>query len=176
MDIGSDRENIMKKCCAFASLTLMAVVLGVNVYTSVVDARSWGASIPDSIVTARNYFKVVNPGTFFRAASPLNQLFALATLVACWKSGKKVRIYFGLALVLAVMTDVLTFSYFYPRNDILFRAAALNADVLTKTWSEWTSMNWVRSIILAFGLVCSMKGLDAIYEKTQPSAKPMDGV
>jgi hypothetical protein len=26
-------------------------------------------------------------------------------------------------------------------------------------------MNWVRSILLAFGLVCSMKGLDAYYVK-----------
>jgi len=100
----------------------------------------------------------------------------LATLIACWKSGKKVRLYFGLAFVVAVLTDVFTFAYFYPRNDILFRAAASNADVLTKTWSEWTSMNWVRSIILAFGLVCSMKGINAYYEKTQPGTKPADGM
>ena len=153
----------------------MASVLGVNVYTSVVDARSWGASIPDSILTARNYFKVVNPGTFFRTASPLNQLLALATLVACWKSGMKVRLYFGLALLVAVLTDVLTFAYFYPRNEILFRAAQSNADVFTKICSEWSTMNWVRSIILAFGLVCSMKGLDAYYVKAQPRTKAMDG-
>ena len=153
----------------------MAAVLSVNVYTSIVDARSWSADIPDSILTARNYFKTVNPGTFFRAASPLNQLFALAALVVCWKSGKKVRLYFGLALLVAVLTDALTFAYFYPRNEILFRAVQSNADVFTKICSEWSTMNWVRSGMLAFGLVCSMKGVDAFYVEAQPRTKAKDG-
>ena len=82
----------MKRVAAFVSIAFMTTLLGVNVYNSVVDARSWGASIPESILTARIYFKVVNPGTFFRVASPLNQLFALAALVVCWKSGKSVRL------------------------------------------------------------------------------------
>lgn len=148
----------------------MAAVLSVNVYNSIVDARSWSANIPDSILTARNYFRTVNPGTFFRTASPINQLLALAALVACWKSGRKVRLYFGLAFLVAVLTDVLTFAYFYPRNDILFRAAPSSAEVFTKICSEWSAMNWVRSIVLAFGLVCSMKGLDALYGRAQSSA------
>lgn len=148
----------------------MAGMLTVNVYTSIVDARSWSANIPDSILTARNYFKTVNPGTFFRTASPLNQLFALAALVAGWRSGRKARLCFGLTLLLAALTDVLTFAYFYPRNDILFLAAQSNADVFTKICSEWRAMNWVRSGILAIGVVCSMKGLDAYYARTQSSA------
>jgi len=170
-----NRENSMRKICVFASLALMAAMLSVNVYNSIVDARSWSANIPDSILTARNYFKTVNPGTFFRTASPFNQILALAALVACWKSGRKVRLYFGLAFLLAVLTDALTFAYFYPRNEILFRAAQSNADVFTKICSEWSTMNWVRSIILAFGLVFSMKGLDAYYVKAQPRTKSMDG-
>jgi hypothetical protein len=162
----------MRKICVFASLALMAGVLGVNVYTSIVDARSWRANIPDSILTAREYFKSVNPGTFFRTASPLNQLFALAALVACWRAGRKARLYFGLALLLAALTDALTFAYFYPRNEILFRAAQLNADVFTKICSEWSAMNWVRSSILAVGLVCTMKGIDAYYLKARTSGDP----
>src|SRR6185437_8555623 len=105
------------------------------------------------------------PGTFFRTASPFNQLLAFAALVACWKSGPKVRLYFGLAFLLAVLTDVLTFAYFYPRNEILFRAAQSNTDVFTKICSEWSTMNWLRSIMLALGLVCTMKGLDAYYNR-----------
>lgn len=165
----------MKKMCVFASLALMAAVLGVNVYNSIVDVRSWGASIPDSILIARSYFKAVNPGTFFRTASPLNQLLALATLVACWKSGRKVRLYFGLALLLAVLTEALTYAYFFPRNEILFRAAASNAEAFTRICSEWSIMNWVRNIMLAFGLVCSMKGLDAYYVRAQPSTETTNG-
>jgi hypothetical protein len=170
--LGSD-DAIMKKVLAFVSLTLMTIVLGVNVYNSIVDARNWGADIPDSIHTARNYFNVANPGVFFRVASPLNQLFALGTLVVCWKSGKNARLYFGIALLIAVLTDVLTFAFFYPRNEILFLGAEGNVDVLMKAWSEWSRMNWVRSLLLVFGLVCSMKGLDSLYKSMQ--AGPRDG-
>ena len=157
----------MKRVAAFVSIAFMTILLGVNVYNSVVDARSWGASIPDSILTARLYFKVVNPGTFFRVASPLNQLFALAALVVCWKSGKSVRLYFGLAFLFAVLVEAMTFAFFFPRNEILFFGAEGNADVLTKAWSEWSRMNWVRNLMLALGLVCSMKGLDSLYTRAQ---------
>jgi hypothetical protein len=145
----------------------MTAALSVNVYTSVVDARNWGANIPDSILTARIYFQVANPGTFFRVASPLNQLFALAALVVCWKSGKSVRLYFGLAFLFAVLVEAMTFAFFFPRNEILFLGAERNADVLTKAWSEWSRMNWVRNLLLAFGLVCSIKGLDSLYARAQ---------
>ena len=74
-----------------------------------------------------------------------------------------------------MLTDALTFAYFYPRNEILFRAAESNADAFTKICSEWSTMNWVRSMMLAFGLVCSMKGLDTYYVKAQPHTKAMDG-
>jgi hypothetical protein len=166
----------MKRIIAFASIALMAAVLGVNVYNSVVDARSWGADIPESIRTARAYFAVVNPGTFFRVASPVNQILALAALVACWRSGGRARLCFGLALVFAVVVDGLTFSFFYPRNAILFGAAAggggggeTNVDALATAWSQWRSMNWVRSFIIACGLVCSMKGLDFVYRESKPA-------
>jgi hypothetical protein len=153
----------MKKVCAFISLVFMTAVLAVNVYNSVVDARSWGASIPDSILTARSYFKAVNPGTFFRVASPINQLFALAALILCWKSGNRVRLYFGLAFLLAVLGEALTVAYFFPRNGLLFSGTEGNVEVLTKAWSEWSRMNWVRTLIIAFGIMCSMKGLDSLY-------------
>jgi len=74
-------------------------------------------------------------------------------------------------LLVAVLTDVFTFAYFYPRNDVLFVHALSNADVLTKTCSEWRTMNWVRSLLLAFGLVCSMKGLDAYYSRAQSGGR-----
>ena len=35
--------------------------------------------------------------------------------------------------------------------------------MLTRAWSEWSRMNWVRNLMLAVGLVCSMKALDALY-------------
>lgn len=153
----------MKPVAAFVSIALMAVVLGVNTYNSAVDTISWGTAIPDSIETARNYFRAVNPGTFMRVASPLNQLFAIAALIISWRSGKRARLFFGIAFLMAVLAEGLTFSYFFPRNDILFSGAEANAEVLTRTWAEWSRMNWVRNLILAIGLASSMTALDALY-------------
>src|SRR4029077_5005204 len=60
-------------------------VLGANVYTSWVDARNWGANIPSSLTTAREYFAVVNPGSFFRVVAPIAQVLALLALIVCWQ-------------------------------------------------------------------------------------------
>src|SRR4051794_34759945 len=100
----------MRSIVLAISICLASGVLLVNVYTSVVDARSWGADIPNSISAAREYFKSANPGDFFRVASPLNQVFALAALVLFWKTSSTVRLYLGVALVAYVLADLLTFA------------------------------------------------------------------
>ena len=154
----------MKNLVLFGSLTIACGLLLVNVYTSLIDARSWGSDIPNSIATARQYFKTTNPGNFFRLFSPVNQILALLTLILFWKVSPSVRLYLGLAVVMYVLADVLTFAYFYPRNDIMFRTAGLNdTTLLKKVWAEWTSMNWVRSLIILVGIVFSFFSLHKIY-------------
>ena len=58
----------------------------------------------------------------------------------------------------------MTFGYFFPRNDIMFRDAPLtDIDLLKKTWSEWNNMNWVRTAILLIGVFFSILSLHKIY-------------
>lgn len=154
----------MKNIILFFSVSMASGLLFTNVYTSLIDARSWGSNIPDSIAAAREYFKSVNPGNFFRIFSPLNQLLALILLVLFWKISPSVRMCLGAALVFYIVTDVMTFAYFYPRNDIMFSTAQLT-DVVTlkKVWLEWNMMNWVRSAILLVGLFFSFLSLHKIY-------------
>jgi Domain of unknown function (DUF1772) len=155
---------MMKTTLLFASLSIASGVLLTNLYTSLIDARSWGSDIPNSIATAREYFKTVNPGMFFRIFSPVNQVLAIVVLILFWKSSPSIRLNLGIALVLYVLSDVLTFSYFYPRNDIMFKTAQLtDVETLKRTWSEWTSMNWVRSLVLFAGIVFSFISLHKIY-------------
>lgn len=154
----------MKNLVLFGSLMIASGLLLVNVYTSLIDAKSWGSDIPNSIATARQYFKTTNPGNFFRLFSPVNQVLALLVLVLFWKVSPSVRLYLGLAVVMYVLADVLTFAYFYPRNDIMFRTAALNdTTLLKKVWAEWTSMNWVRSLVILAGIISSFLSLHKIY-------------
>lgn len=156
--------HIMKIILLFASIVVASGVLMSNIYTSVVDATSWGSNIPHSIEAAREYFKAVNPGNFFRIYSPVNQVLALLALILFWKASPTIRLYLGIAFVLYVLVDVMTFGYFYPRNDIMFKTAQLtDIALLKKTWAEWNTMNWVRSGVVLCGLIFSLIGLDRIY-------------
>ena len=154
----------MKTIILFASISIASGLLFVNLYTSLIDAKSWGSNIPDSIAAAREYFKTVNPGNFFRVFSPVNQVVALLALILFWKSSPSIRLSLGAALAIYVLADVLTFAYFYPRNDIMFKTAQLtDTDLLRKTWSEWNTMNWVRSLVLLAGIFLSFVSLHKIY-------------
>jgi Domain of unknown function (DUF1772) len=154
----------MKSIILFLSIAFASGLFFVNVYTSLIDARSWGSDISNSIAAARTYFNTVNPGNFFRIFSPVNQVLGLLALIIFWKSSPSIRLCLGLALLLYVLGEVLTFAYFFPRNEIMFRSAELtDVDLLKKTWSEWSMMNWFRSLILLAGLFFSFLSLHKIY-------------
>jgi hypothetical protein len=154
----------MKTIILFASIAIASGLLLTNIYTSLVDARSWGGDIPNSIAAAREYFKAVNPGYFFRIFSPANQALGILVVILFWKTSPSIRLYLGIALVCYLIAEGLTFNYFYPRNDIMFKTAQLtDISLLKKTWSEWNMMNWVRSLILLTGLFFSMWSLHKFY-------------
>jgi hypothetical protein len=124
-------------------------LLFVNIYTSVVDAPNWGRDLPDSIAVARDYFSVKNPGNFFRVLSPVSQLLALTAVVVSWWAPKGTFSICVAALILAVSVDILTFSYFYPRNEIMFAGPIDNVDAIRSALSGWRDMNWIRSGLIA---------------------------
>ena len=144
------------------SICVASGIAFANIYTSFVDARSWASDVPNSIAAAREYFKAVTPANFFRVFSPVNQLLAAVALVLFWKA-PAVRWYCLAALVLYVLTDVMTFAYFYPRNDIMFKTSLNDTALLTKTVTEWAAMNWVRTAIILGGVVCSFLALHKSY-------------
>jgi hypothetical protein len=91
---------------------------------------------------------------------------ALLALILFWKLSPSIRLYLGAAVVMYVLADVLTFAYFYPRNDIMFATAELdNTTLLKKVWSQWTSMNWVRSLIVLAGIFFSLLSVHKIYSR-----------
>jgi uncharacterized membrane protein len=153
----------MKTQLLYASIAIAAGLTFVNLYNSLVDVRSWGSDIPASIINARAYFRSVNPGTFFRFFSPLNQLVALVCVILFWKTAPSIRTTLIAALVLYILADVLTFAYFYPRNSILFMGSTPDKSILENVWREWSRMNWVRTAIVFAGLILSMISLHRSY-------------
>jgi uncharacterized membrane protein len=161
----------MKQIFLFASVSVACGLLFSNLYTSLIDARSWGSDLPNSIATAREYFKNVNPGNFYRIISPVNQLLGIIVLILFWKTSSSIRLTLGVALFLYLLAEGLTFGYFFPRNDIMFRNAQLtDVDLLRKTLAEWTRMNWVRSGILLTGILFSFLALHKIYAVRRKTA------
>jgi hypothetical protein len=155
---------VIQRVVLYLSIVGLGGVLGANAYNSVVDAPSWGASIPESLETARKYFESTNPGTFFRVASPLAQIFTLIALVVCWKAGAWIRVLIGIALVLTVCADLLTFLYFYPRNEIML-VQPIDVAAATQAWQEWSWMNHVRSGLVFAALVCQLAALSRFERK-----------
>lgn len=160
---------MIRKPILILATTFAAGLLFVNVYNSIVDATSWGSNIPASIQTARDYYKTVNPGNFFRIFSPVNQILSLVALIVCWKANKRIRIYCALALLFAVAVDGFTFAYFYPRNEIMFSSPInTNFDAIKTAWSEWSSMNWFRSGLGLVNLIFDYAALTLLFtQKTE---------
>jgi uncharacterized membrane protein len=153
----------MKRTLLFASLVVASGIMLTNIYTSIVDAPSWGSNIPSSINAAREYYKVSNPGNFFRIFSPLNQGLGLLCVVLFWKSGKPTRHYLLGAFLLYCLAEGLTFMYFYPRNAIMFESATADQAVLRDVWQQWSTTNWLRTLVVAAGVVCSAMALHRSY-------------
>lgn len=160
----------MKNVILFASIVVASGLLMANVYNSLIDTQSWGSDIPHSIQTARSYFTAVNPGHFYRLFSPVNQGLGLLSLILFWKTAPAARLYLGAAFLMQLAADVMTFAYFYPRNKILFSTASLtDVETLKQVWSEWNTMNWVRSAIVLAGVVFSIVALHKIYTSKKES-------
>jgi len=157
---------MIRRLVIYSAILLMGCVLGANVYNTAVDAPNWGSAIPQSLEAAKNYFAVANPGTFFRVHSPAAQIAALAVLIATWPFGRRIRILAAAALVLAVLADAMTFTYFYPRNEIMFGSDSHPADVLRNAWSGWSAMNHVRTAVVFVAVVCELVVLSAFERRS----------
>lgn len=158
----------MKKLILFTSVALASGVLFANIYNSMVNAVATDSDIPNSVVAAREFFKTVNPGDFFKIFSPAAQIFTLLSLILFWKTAKSIRIFLGIALLCYISGDVFAFTYFHPRSDMMFVTEPVpDTETLKRLSSEWSSMNWVRSFVLFVGVVCSFLAVDKIYSFKQ---------
>ena len=153
-----------RQVVVWLAVIVIGGVLGANVYTSAVDARNWGSNIPTSLNAARSYFSVANPGSFFRIASPLTQVLSLLALILCWNV-PGARLLAGTAVAANVTSDLMTFAYFYPRNDIMF-TNPMNAEAAAHAWHGWAAMNHVRSAAVLTALLAELGTLTRVAQIT----------
>lgn len=155
------------KILLYLTIISASFVLGANVYNSVVDVPNWGAKIPESLIAARSYMSVANPGNFFRIFSPLTAILAILSLIFAWRNFKGIRKYLITAIICMIAGDILTFAFFYPRNEIMFIKPLEGVDVslLHRILWEWSWVNYLRSILVLVALLSSIKSLVLMHGK-----------
>ncbi len=159
----------MKRIILYASVAFSSGLFFTLIYNSIVNAANWESNIPQSIIATRDFFVVANPGTFFQLVDPTNMLLVVLALILFWKKSS-IRLYLGIALLCYITSMILTFTYFYPRNEIMFLSEQLpDTESLKKAATEWGRMGWVRSMLSLAGLVCTFITLDKATRQTQGS-------
>ena len=153
----------MKKIVLLMSVAVSSGVLFSNVFNSIVIGAATDSNIPNSVIAGKEYFKFINPGDFFKIFSPASQFLTLLSIIIFWKSCKKVRLLLGIALLCHITSDILAFTYFHPRTDMMNSDPIPDSETLKRLSSEWNVMNWVRSCILLIGVVLSFLAVDKIY-------------
>jgi uncharacterized membrane protein len=153
------------------ALIVSAMLLGAAVYESVVLAPNLQGA-PASLEHARGFYHVTNPGVFFRVLSPATQLFLLVALVCNWKPTPGTRWRLAGALVLAILADVITFKFHYPRNTILFIAPLTNTSAdLDRVVAEWATGNYVRIVLILTAVLLVVASIIRIARETAPGER-----
>jgi hypothetical protein len=153
---------------AAIALALSAMLLGTGVYESVVVAPNLQGA-PTSLEHARGFYRATNPGTFFRVLSPGTQIFLLLALVCNWGPVPVTRWRLAGALALAIVGDVITFKFHYPRNAILFSdPLTRSAADLDRVATEWAAGNYARIAVILIAVVLVMVSMIRIARDTAP--------
>jgi len=140
------------------AIILVGMSLGGGLYESVVMAPNYAANVPESLEHAKQFMRVTNPGNYFRVVAPLTQIAFLITLILNWRGARERRWWLFSAFVLMVAVDVITFTFHYPRNAILF-TDPMNTPpaTLATAATEWIYGNLVRVGLIFAAMVCGIK-------------------
>src|SRR4029077_6210540 len=151
---------------AAIALVLTAMLLGTGVYQNVVDAPNYRGA-PTSLEHARGFYHATNPGNFFRAMVPTTQLFLLLAIVFNWKRDPGIRWRLAGTLGCLVLTDMITFRFHYPRNDILFIAPLTQPPAYyDRVVTEWAIGNYFRVAFILIAVVLAVLSIIRVARDT----------
>jgi uncharacterized membrane protein len=138
----------------------LGMLLGASTYESVVMAPNFATGIPGSLQHIRAFFAASNPGSFFRVLAPATQLLLVLGVVLNWRVPRARWWIVGALLALAA-ADVITFTFHYPRNELLFARPfdQVSSGELEAAARQWGSGNHLRVALLAVATVSALRGL-----------------
>ena len=151
----------------------LGMLLGASSYESVVMAPNFAARVPESLQHAREFFVTTNPGTFFRILAPATQILLVVAVVLNWRV-QGAGWWLAGALIALALADVITFSFHYPRNDVMFvrPLAGVSLAELEAAARQWALGNYVRVALLAGAVVSALRGLSYSWRTVTESSLP----
>lgn len=161
--------NTLRQFAGLAALVLVGGILGAAIYESVVLVPNMRNDIPNSLEHFRLFMRQANPGNFFRAWAPATQVVLLLCVVSSWKV-RSARWWYVAALLAMVAGDVVTFTFHYPRNHLLFHAPLSQpVPALVAAAQEWGTGNLGRIALVAVGALGAAWGLRAVLLSSAPA-------
>jgi uncharacterized membrane protein len=152
---------------SFLPLLLLSMLFGASSFQLAVDAPNW-TGVP-ALEHYRAFYPVINPGTFFQTLLPAALFALLAALVCNWRPIPATRWRLAGALALMILVGLLTFTFHFPRNKILFgdpltRPAAYYHQVV----KEWVAGDYVRLAMILTAVVLVAVAMIRIAWDTAP--------
>jgi len=162
--------NSIRQILGFATVILLGALVGAGGYESVVMAPNYAADIPNSLEHARLFMRATNPGNFFRVLAPGTQLALLVSVIIFWRI-RPSRWWYVAALVLLLSVDVITFTFHYPRNELLFHSPMTQPVAqLTAAAHEWATGNVFRIGLLLASAIAASIGLRSALVRVRDSS------
>lgn len=149
------------------ALAGLSILLGGSVYDATVLAPNLrGGSA--GLEHGRLFMSRATPATLFRVASPATQLLLVASLVATWRI-ERCRWLIAGALLSLVVADVITFTFHYPRNHLMFDSpTTADPDALATAAKQWAIGNLVRVALVLCSWLCMLLAFGSIALLANP--------
>ena len=143
------------------ALVGLSILLGGSVYDAVVLAPNFRGG-PDGLEHGRLFMSRATPANLFRVAAPATQILLVVTLIATWRI-EQCRWMIGGALVSLILADVITFTFHYPRNRLMFGSpTTADPTALEVAAKQWAVGNVARVALVLLSWLGALFALGAV--------------
>lgn len=151
------------------TLLCVGALLGAALYDAVVLAPNLRGG-PAGLEHGRLFMSAATPANLFRILSPASQILALLAVVTNWSSPQRRWPLVG-ALLALVVSDVITFTYHYPRNRLMFTAPlTIEPNVLALAARQWAAANLARVVLVLSAWLGTLLALLRLVAERQPGS------